>query len=126
LIIQRLGKKSGLDVTYFTNAEEAWHYLQTHQPELLLLDINLPGMSGIDLCKKVRGDLQRTAVPIVLFSQVQSPEELDQLHAIGANFVLSKDLLIDPAMWQKKMKEILHVSMTPSPSPERVPEDRRG
>jgi PAS domain S-box-containing protein len=107
LIIQRLGEKSGLNVTYCTNAEEAWEYLQNHEPELLLLDINLPGMSGIDLCKKVRGDLERGAVPIVLFSHVQTPEELKELHAVGANFVLSKDLLIDPAYWQKKMKEIL-------------------
>ena len=63
LIIQSGRAKAGLDVTYFTNAEEAWDYLQSYQPELLLLDINLlPSMSGIDLCKKVRGRLGRTAV----------------------------------------------------------------
>jgi len=107
LIIQSLGAKSGLNVTHFTNAEDAWDYLQNNQPNLLLLDINLPGMSGIDLCKKVRRELKRTAVPIVLFSQEENPDEIDKLHAIGADFILSKDLLIDPVLWDKKITEIL-------------------
>lgn len=108
LIIQRLGRKSGLAVTYFTNAEDAWKYLQGHEPELLLLDINLPGMSGIDLCKKIRVDLGRTSVPIVLFSPEKDPELLQPLHAAGATYVMSKDLLIEPARWQQKLQEIVH------------------
>ncbi len=105
LIMQRFCKRAGLDVTYFTNAEEAWHYLQTHQPELILLDINLPGISGVELCKKVRGELGRTDVPIVLFSG--DPEEHDMLHAAGADFIVSKDLLLEPSQWQKRMQDIL-------------------
>ena len=105
--IQRLGQKAGLDVVHFVTAEDAWRYLKDHQPALLLLDINLPGMSGIELCKKVRHELRRTAVPIVLFSSEQNPDVLQQLRAAGASHILSKDLLSEPARWQKKVEEIL-------------------
>ncbi len=90
LIIQRLGKKSGLEVTHFLTAEEAWTYLQKHQPALMLLDINLPGMSGVELCKKVRRELGRASVPIAIFSQDQSPEVRHSLHAAGATYIVSK------------------------------------
>lgn len=107
MIIQRLCAKSGLPVHYFTNAEEAWEYLGNETPDLLLLDINLPGMSGIDLCRKVRQELGRVAVPIVLFSPERDDEALRKLHEAGADFVLSKDLLTQPAVWQQKITEIL-------------------
>lgn len=112
LIIQRLGKKAGLAITYFTNAEDAWDYLQDHEPELLLLDINLPGMTGIELCKKIRTDLRRTTVSIVLFSPEKDPDVLQELHAAGASFILSKDLLIEPARWQQKLQEIVDARLT--------------
>lgn len=106
-IIQRLGRKSGQQVTYFTTAEEAWKFLQDCEPDLLLLDINLPGMSGIDLCRKVRSELGRTKLPIVLFSPERDPDELQKLRAAGADHILSKELLTQPLVWQERLREIL-------------------
>ncbi len=73
LLIQRLCKKSGLNVTYYTNAEEAWDYLQTHTPDLLLFDIELPGMSGIELCQKVRDKLGARPCQLCFFAATRTP-----------------------------------------------------
>lgn len=37
-----------------SNADSCLAFLQNHQPDVILMDINMPGMSGIDLCKKVK------------------------------------------------------------------------
>jgi len=107
LLIQRLGARADMDITCFRTAEDAWIYLQNNHPDLLLLDIQLPGMSGLDLCRKIRTELQRFDVPVVIFSEQNTPEILTRLRAAGADFILSKDLLCQPSTWKKRLREIL-------------------
>jgi PAS domain S-box-containing protein len=105
-IIQNLGKRAGINITWFTTAEQAWDWLQDARPDFLLLDINLPGMNGMELCRRVRSELNLEA-PIALFSQNQQPADMSKLREIGADHFLSKDLLSQPAVWQNKLDELL-------------------
>jgi PAS domain S-box-containing protein len=105
-IIQKLGQRSGLSFTWFTTAEEAWNHLQTHTFDFILLDKNLPGMDGLELCRRIRQEL-RSQVPVALFSQEQKLEDLRMLRKVGANFFISKELLSRPAIWQEKLRELL-------------------
>jgi PAS domain S-box-containing protein len=113
LIIQDQGGKAGFSITWFPSAEEAWEYLQQNQPDFLLFDIRLPGMSGVDLCRRVRTLPTLHGTPVALFQSDQDP---DALRAAGADFLLSKDLLKNPAVWQKRLKEVLDQSRQPQPS----------
>jgi CheY-like chemotaxis protein len=107
-IIQRLGRQNGLAYTWFPTAEEAWGYLQAgHRPDLMLLDIQLPGMTGVELCRRVRTLTGFGAVPVALFVRDQDPDRLAPLRAAGADCFLSKDLLVTPAAWQQRLQEIL-------------------
>jgi len=45
-----------------SNAESCLAYLQHHQPDIILMDINMPGKSGIDLCKEVKEKYSSTFV----------------------------------------------------------------
>jgi PAS domain S-box-containing protein len=105
-LIQKLGQRSGLVFTWFTTAEEAWDYLQTTMPDFILLDKNLPGMDGLELCRRIRNTLQ-SQVTIALFSHEQRLEDLKSLRKAGANFFISKELLSRPAVWQEKLRELL-------------------
>ncbi len=109
-LIERLGQRSGLKVTWFTTAEEAWDWLQTSRPDFMLLDINLPGMSGLELCRLVRSELELDT-PITLISQEQQPDELARLRDMGANHFLSKELLSQPTIWQRRLQEVLDASL---------------
>jgi PAS domain S-box-containing protein len=110
-VIQKLGRRSGLRVTWYDTAEKAWDYLQDHQPDFMLLDINLPGMNGIELCRRIRTVL-RSKTPIAMFSQEQRPDEIARLREMGADYFLSKDLLSRPDLWQKKLAELIARSRT--------------
>lgn len=105
-IIKKLGQRSGLQFTWFTTAEEAWTYLQSEIPDFVLLDKNLPGMDGLELCRRIRTTL-RSSVAIALFSQEQRIEDLRALRKAGANFFISKELLSRPAIWQEKLRDLL-------------------
>jgi PAS domain S-box-containing protein len=109
-LIKKLGQRSGLQFTWFTTAEEAWSYLQTESPEFILLDKNLPGMDGLELCRRIRNTL-KSEVPIALFSQEQRLDDLRILRKAGANFFISKELLSRPAIWQEKLRELLTKSL---------------
>ena len=52
LIVMYL-KKEGYEVTDFDNADKAYEFLQNNEVDLLVLDIMMRGMNGLDLCKKV-------------------------------------------------------------------------
>jgi PAS domain S-box-containing protein len=107
MIIQKLAQRSGQQVTWFTTAEEALVFLQHGQADLMLFDVNLPGMSGIDLARQVRHLPHLAQVPIAIFSQGQSPEDLEKLRTDGVDIILPKDMLAKPLEWQKRIQEIL-------------------
>jgi PAS domain S-box-containing protein len=107
LIVQRLARKAGHNLKWLTTAEAAWEYLQENRPDLLLLDIHLPGMDGIELCQRLRALPRQAGLPIALFSQGAYPEDISAGLAAGANYVLSKELLCQPDTWRQRLQEIL-------------------
>jgi twitching motility two-component system response regulator PilH len=73
--------KAGFDVSIAATVDDAWQWLQTHElPDLLILDIVMPGKSGLDLCRMMQEDDQFKQVPIVVCSC--KGEEFDQFWAM--------------------------------------------
>src|SRR5262245_25038276 len=108
LIVVRLGQRAGHRVVSFARAEDAWEFLRHERPDLVLLDRNLPGMSGLELCRLIRDTPALAGVPVALFSQGSRPDEDEAAQAAGADFFLSKDLLCRPEAWQRRLGEILN------------------
>jgi PAS domain S-box-containing protein len=117
LIVQRFAKKAGHELHWVKTAEEAWEHLQAHNPDLVLLDIHLPGMDGIELCRRLRALTEQAKLPIALFSQGAGAEDITAGLSAGANYVLSKELLCHPEAWRQRLAEILHSSRTVSSAP---------
>ncbi len=60
-------KKMGYEVDTFQNSRGLFTALQQHVPDLILLDINLQGEDGRDVCKTIKSN-QKTNCPVILFS----------------------------------------------------------
>ncbi len=97
-------------------AEEALALAPEARPDVMLVDIDLPGMDGVELCKRVRTVAELRETPIVLFVRDADPERLAELRAAGADFFLSKDLLVNYADWQQRLQGILDQVRQPMPS----------
>ena len=67
------------NIVTFTSGEEAVEYLKDQQADLMFLDINMPGMSGMD----VLGKLQQEAVnlPVIMLSSSMDPKQINQCYS---------------------------------------------
>jgi CheY-like chemotaxis protein len=108
LIVGRFGRRCGYTVVHFLRAEDAWDYLQREKAVLVLLDINLPGMSGLAFRQLLRATPELARLPVALLSSRAQLDELENETQGDFDFVLNKDLLAQPEAWQRRLDEILH------------------
>ncbi|EOR93417.1 Two-component system response regulator [Arcticibacter svalbardensis MN12-7] len=64
--------------------------IENFKPKLILLDLNLPGLSGIDLLKEIRDLPYFRYMPIVLFSTSANPKDIKAALEFGANAYVTK------------------------------------
>ena len=69
---------------------EALELLKTHQPDLLIVDLMMPQMSGYELCTRVRSSNSLTELPILILTAKKQTEDLVEGLRAGANDYLSK------------------------------------
>src|SRR5262245_8701172 len=65
------------------------------QPSLVLLDLKLPKMSGLDVLERVRKDRSFDAVPIVIFTSSSDDHEVRMAYQLGANSYVRKPVAFD-------------------------------
>lgn len=90
-LIVALLQQVGLKVAVTDSAESAWSWLEANgQPNLIVLDIVMPGLSGFDLCRQIRANPQFENIPIVFCSS--KDQEFDQFWALrqGGNAYITK------------------------------------
>jgi Adenylate cyclase, family 3 (some proteins contain HAMP domain) len=58
----------GFDVTSASSGQEALERLQTDEPDLILLDIKMPGMDGLEVCRRLREDERTAFLPVVMLT----------------------------------------------------------
>ena len=95
----------GHDVVVAPDAEDALNLLRGALPDLILLDWMLPGMSGIDLARRVRDDTRLKSVPIIMLPA--RTEERDKVLGLdtGADDYLTKPF--SPAELNARIKAVL-------------------
>lgn len=80
-------QKAGFETVAITAFENSVEQLSSLTPDLVILDLNLPGISGFQICRELK---QKTAIPVlVLTSRDQMQDELQSLR-LGADEFLTK------------------------------------
>lgn len=77
----------------FERADAAWSYLQekdTVAPDLILLDLNMPGLGGADLLKRLKDDPATAHIPVVMLTTSTRPEDILDCYRHHANAYLTK------------------------------------
>ena len=82
--------QEGFKVSEFSDAESCLNKIQKKKPDLLLLDLMLPGMSGLDLCKEIRTDINLKNLAIIMLTA--KGEEVDRIigFELGADDYVTK------------------------------------
>jgi CheY-like chemotaxis protein len=74
------------------------------QPRLVILDMRLTRMHGLDVLRAMRADARTQSVPVVMLSSSTEKQELDSCYEVGANSVVRKSLDYDEL--RRKMKQV--------------------
>ena len=85
----------GHDVISFTNGFDAWENAEKELPDMILLDVHMPVMTGIEACKKIKADPNTTHIPIVFLSAKGQDVEIQVGLDAGASEYLLKPFAPD-------------------------------
>jgi adenylate cyclase len=97
----------GYDILTATDGETALSLARTQQPDLILLDIMMPKMDGIEVCRRIKGDASLPFVPIIMITaRADSLDVVAGLDA-GAEEYLTKP--VDQAALVARVKSMLRI-----------------
>lgn len=89
-VLTRYLSQAGLTVVSVKNGEEAYLKLRSHKPDLVILDVILPGRSGFELCRELKSNSSTQQIPIVICSTKGSDADKLWGSMLGADAYLPK------------------------------------
>ncbi len=98
-LIEKNIRRAGIlnDITHFTDGTSALEFLfnapagpALNGPALILLDLNLPDMSGIDILAKIKGDGPLRRTPVVVLTTTDDKLEIQRCYDLGCNVYITK------------------------------------
>jgi putative two-component system response regulator len=90
MITKNLLVKQGYDVHVAFDGEEALNLIGTLNPDLIILDIMMPNVSGLDVCKIVKSNEKTRFIPVIILTASDSREDKNYAISAGANDYLNK------------------------------------
>ena len=85
----------GYHVIPATTGEEALPKAEISKPDVLILDVMMPGMDGYETCRHMKQDARLSGVPVIMFTAGTDPKFPQRAFAAGADFCLSKPFDMD-------------------------------
>ncbi|RAM48318.1 MAG: two-component system response regulator CreB, partial [Hapalosiphonaceae cyanobacterium JJU2] len=100
----------GIKVTSLENTQNFWETLETVTPDLLILDVEIPGVNGIEICQVVRNDPQWSELPILFLTVHNDADIVNQVFAVGADDFVSKPI-VGPELITRIVNRLERVSL---------------
>ncbi|MEB3217865.1 MAG: response regulator [Nostocales cyanobacterium 94392] len=83
----------GIKFTSLENSQGFWELLESVEPDLLILDVEMPEIGGIELCQAVRTDQKWQSLPILFLTSHRDNETIEQVFAAGADDYVTKPVM---------------------------------
>ncbi len=92
-ILQALLIPWGLRVTTLSDPQKLWDILPVAKPDILILDVEMPVVNGLDLCKSVRQQADWSHLPIIFLTARVEPSLIQEVFSIGADDFVTKPVV---------------------------------
>lgn len=104
------------EVDEAVSAEAAEEYLQTHHPDLILMDVQLPGMDGLTLTRRLKADAATADIPVVGLSAHAMARDVQLAREAGCKDYITKPITDDPFTFLERIAGSLAASAGPKPA----------
>ena len=101
MMLNALTRENGLEVLAATSGEQALELAQAQLPDLILLDIGLPGIDGFEVLQRLRNDPRSSHIPVIALTGYDMNDEF--MKESGFASYLSKPILV------QELIRIVHV-----------------
>lgn len=107
MLIERTLKSEGFHVVCAYDGIGALDLVASEKPDLILLDIMMPMMSGYEVCEQIKADPETQHIPVVCLSSAHTPDARAQSLRVGALTLITKPFM--PAELIAQVKRHLSV-----------------
>jgi CheY-like chemotaxis protein len=124
-MVERNLRRAGLDNGFvrLKDGQEALDYLLGPDPQhcescILLLDIKMPRMDGIEVLRRLKGDPKTATLPVVMLTTTDDPREIERCYQLGCNVYVTKPVEYEQFIEAvKRLGFFLQVVQLPGRSP---------
>jgi CheY-like chemotaxis protein len=100
LLVRKALQERGIafELTCFENGEEALKSLsqqERNEPDIILLDLNLPMTEGVEVLRRIRTMPELVNVPVAILTSSASPTDIDRTKSLGVTRYISKPMALD-------------------------------
>ncbi len=98
-------EKSGYVATVALDGEEGLERVAKQKPDLIILDIMMPGLDGIATALKLKGKQETSSIPLLMLTAIKEADEMILAGHVGALGYLTKPF--EPAALVKRVNELI-------------------
>ena len=96
-------EKENYHIEVAIDGENAISVMETTRPDLILLDLLLPGKDGFEVLKKIRSTETTKAIPVIIFSNLGQKEDIEKAKALGVDdFLIKANFTLDDVVGKIK------------------------
>lgn len=101
-------EKENYHIEVAVDGENAISMIETARPDLILLDLLLPGKDGFEVLKKIRGVDALKTIPVIIFSNLGQKEDIEKAKALGVeDFLIKANFTLDDVVGKIKKLIVL-------------------
>ena len=95
LLVQKMLSRFKFEIRTAANGQQALDAVASRKPDLILLDLMMPGIDGFEVIKRLRADSATADIRIVILSALNSNEDVVTGFALGANDFIMKPIIME-------------------------------
>jgi CheY-like chemotaxis protein len=114
-LLRLMLEPAGFQVTGVESGAEAMQTVQTLRPDVIVLDLMMPYMDGIEVCRRLRSDSVTAGVPIIMLSGNFHREAIEKGLQAGANRYLAKPMSRTSLI--QELRDVLQETVNPYTQP---------
>ena len=105
-LISKKFSTEGCELQFAKTGQEALDALKKDKPDILLLDIMLPGVDGFEVLRQIKADPTTKDIPVILFSNLNQEQDVEKGLKLGASrFIIKATVALDDII--KEVGEVL-------------------